>query len=124
MATFGDRYKKLIDSDPNKKSIPNSNPGIVQGINFSKNPYEGLIASGSNKKSLFNTNPGIEFGVLKTKNPYIELIGKWNFTKATPYAPIIGRNIIAPIVDFYYVIDGYVEETPERYEEIKQGPAW
>jgi hypothetical protein len=88
------------------------------------NKYRNLIASGSNRKSEFNTNPGVEFGVLKTKNPYTELIGKWDFTKASPSAPFIGRDIVAPIIDFYYVIDGYVEETPERYEEIKQGPAW
>jgi len=121
MATFGDRYKKLIDSDPNKKSIPNINPGIIHGININKNPYENLIASGSSQKSLFNTNPGVEFGILKTKNPYTELIRKWDFTKTTLYAPIIGREIIAPIVDIYYVLDGYVDID---YVEIQQGPAW
>jgi hypothetical protein len=121
MATFGDRYKKLIDSNPNKKSIPNNNPGIVQGSNISKNPYENLIVSGSNKKSLFNTNPGIEFGVLKTKNPYVKLIGRWDFTKTAPYAPLIGRDIVAPIVDVYYVLNDYVDTD---YVEVQQGSAW
>jgi len=121
MATFGDRYKKLIDSNPNKKSIPNTNPGIVQGSNNNKNPYFSLIASRSNQKSLFNTNPGVEFGIYKTKNPYAELISKWNFTQVAPSAPFIGRDIVAPIVDIYYVIDGYVDDF---YVEVKQGPAW
>jgi hypothetical protein len=121
MASFGDRYKKLIDSNPNKKSIPNNDPGIVQGLNNNNNPYKNLIASGSNQKSLFNTNPGIEFGLYKTKNPYIDLIGKWDFIKASPEAPFIGRDIVAPIIDIYYVVDGYVDI---GYVEVQQGPAW
>ena len=83
--------------------------------------YNNLIASGSNKKSEFNNDPGIEFGVYKTKNPYVNLINKWDFTKATPYSPYIGRNIVAPLVDSYYVISGYVDED---YVEVQQVPAW
>jgi hypothetical protein len=121
MATFGDRYKKLIDSNPNKKSIPNSNPGVVQGLSNNKNPYYNLIASGSNQKSLFNTNPGVEFGVYKTKNPYANLIGKWDFTQVAPLVPFIGRDVITPLVDVYYVVSGYVEDD---YVEVQQAPAW
>jgi hypothetical protein len=121
MATFGDRYKKLIDSNPNKKSIPNSNPGVVQGLNNNSNPYKNLIASGSNQKSLFNTNPGVEFGVYKTKNPYINLISKWNFTQVAPSTPFIGRDVITPVVDLYYVEDFYVTN---GFVEVQQAPAW
>ena len=85
------------------------------------NRYKNLIASGSNQKSEFNTNPGVEQGLLRTKNPYIELIRKWDFTKASPSAPFIGRDIVAPIVDIYYVVDGYVDN---GYVEVQQGPAW
>lgn len=119
MATFGDRYKKLIDSNPNKKSIPNSNPGIVQGTNNSKNPYLKLIASKPTQKSLFNINPRVEFGVYKTKNPYINLISKWNFTQASPSAPFIGREVIVPVVDLYYVDDFYVIN---GFVEVQQAP--
>jgi hypothetical protein len=121
MATFGDRYKKLIDSNPNKKSIPNVNPSISQGSNNSKNPYSSLITSRPNQKSLFNTNPGFEFGINRTKNPYVNLISKWDFTITGPSAPFIGRDIVAPLVDVYYVIDGYVDE---NYVEVQQIPAW
>lgn len=121
MATFGDRYKKLIDSNPNKKSIPNVNPGISQGSNNSKNPYSSLITSRPNQKSLFNTNPGFEFGINRTKNPYVNLISKWDFTITGSSAPFIGRDIVAPLVDVYYVIDGYVDE---NYVEVQQVPAW
>ena len=90
MATFGDRYKKLIDSNPNKKSIPNNNPGI-------------------------------EFGIFKTKNPYVNLINKWNFTQVAPEAPFIGRDVITPVVDLYYVEDFYVAG---GFVEVQQIPAW
>jgi hypothetical protein len=119
MASFGDRYKKLIDSNPNKKSIPNNNPGIVQGVNSNKNPYENLINDNPNKKSLFNNNPGVEFGIYKTKNLYKELIEKWDFTKIAPFAPTVGRNITPPMVEVYYVVDGYVDT---GYVEVQQVP--
>lgn len=119
--SFGSKYKNLVISGSNKKSEFNTDPNAVQGINNNRNPYISLIISGSNKKSLFNTDPGIGFGVYKTKNPYINLIKKWDFTKVAPYAPIIGRDIIAPIVDIYYVVDGYVDVD---YVEVQQGPAW
>jgi hypothetical protein len=86
--------------------------------------YKSLINKNPGQKSEFNTDPGNEQGLLRTKNPYAELIEKWDFTKITPSAPFIGRDIVAPLVDLYYVVDGYVEEIPERYEEIKQVPAW
>ena len=121
MATFGNRYKKLIDSNPNQKSIPNNNPGIVYGLDRTKNPYINLISSGSAQKSLFNTNPGIEFGVYKTKNPYVNLINKWNFTQVAPEAPFIGRDVITPVVDLYYVEDFYVAG---GFVEVQQIPAW
>ena len=119
MALFGDRYKKLIDRNPNKKSIPNTNPGTAQGPDNSKNPYRNLIASGSNQKSLFNTNPGIEFGISKTNNPYTELINRWGFTETTPFAPFIGREPEIPMMDTYYVDNGYVDD---GYVEVKQVP--
>jgi hypothetical protein len=119
--SFKNRYKNLIASSLNKKSEFNTDPNVVQGANNNKNPYINLIASGSNQKSLFNTNPGIEFGLYKTKNPYVKLIGRWDFTKATPYAPIIGRDIVAPIVDLYYVDDFYVAA---GFVEVQQVPAW
>ena len=119
MALFGDRYKKLIESNPNKKSIPNNNPGNALGLNNSKNPYKELISSGVVQKSLFNNNPGIELGLLKTNNPYTELINRWDFTKATPFAPFVGREPVIPMMDTYYVdleyvVDNYVrvERTP------------
>jgi hypothetical protein len=120
MATFGGKYKNLIASNPNQKSEFNTNPNNIQGVNNSKNPYAGLIAANPNQKSLFNINPGVEFGAYNTKNPYASLISKWNFTKITPFAPIVGRDIIAPLVDVYYVIDGYVDED---YVEVQQIPA-
>jgi hypothetical protein len=119
MASFGNRYKSLIDRDPNKKSIPNDNPGIVQGLDINKNPYQNLIASGSTQKSEFNTNPGIEYGLLRVKNPYSELIKRWDFTKTSPSAPFIGRGVVAPIVDIYYVVNGYVDT---EYVEVQQEP--
>ena len=121
MTTFGNRYKKLINSNPNQKSIPNTNPGIVQGLNISKNPYQNLITSESTQKSEFNTNPGIEYGLLRVKNPYSELIKKWDFTRISPSAPFIGRRHREEVIDLFYVEDGYVVETPDRYEAIEQG---
>ena len=85
------------------------------------NRYKNLIASGSNQKSEFNTNPGVEQGLLRTKNPYIELIGKWDFTQVAPSTPFIGRDVVAPLVDVYYVVSGYVEDD---YVEVQQAPAW
>jgi hypothetical protein len=85
------------------------------------NRYKNLIASGSNQKSEFNTNPGVEQGLLRTKNPYIELIGKWDFTQVAPSTPFIGRDVITPLVDVYYVVSGYVEDD---YVEVQQAPAW
>lgn len=120
MAKFGDRYKKLIDRNPNQKSIPNTNPGIEYGINSNKNPYQNLIASGSNK-SEFNTDPGLVFVPLVTKNPYADLIKKWDFTKTTPSAPFIGRRHREELIDLFYVDSGYVDETPDRYEAIEKG---
>ena len=117
---FGNRYKKLIDSNPNQKSIPNTDPGNVQGLNISKNPYQNLIASGSTQKSEFNTNPGIEYGLLRVKNPYSELIKKWDFTRTSPSAPFIGRRHREEVIDLFYVEDGYVVETPDRYEAIEK----
>jgi hypothetical protein len=119
MTLFGDRYKKLIESNPNKKSIPNNNPGNVPGTNNSKNPYKELISSGIVQKSLFNTNPGIELGLLRTNNPYTELINRWDFTKATPFAPFVGRDPVIPMMDTYYVDSGYVVD---GYVEVKQVP--
>ena len=120
MASFGNRYKSLIDRDPNKKSIPNDDPGIVQGLDINKNPYQNLIASGSTQKSEFNTNPGIEYGLLRVKNPYSELIKKWDFTRTSPSAPFIGRRHREEVIDLFYVEDGYVVETPDRYEAIEK----
>jgi hypothetical protein len=85
------------------------------------NRYKNLIASGSNQKSEFNTNPGVEQGLLRTKNPYIELIGKWDFTQVAPSVPFIGRDVVAPLVDVYYVLDEYVDN---GYVEVQQVPAW
>jgi len=121
MASFGNKYRNLIVSGSNRKSEFNTNPNVVQGVNNSRNPYANLIALNPNKKSLFNTDPKIGFGVYKTKNPYVKLIGKWDFTKASPSAPFIGRDIVAPIIDIYYVVDGYVDT---GYVEVQQGPAW
>jgi hypothetical protein len=121
MASFGNKYKNLIISGSNRKSEFNTDPNGVQGVNNNRNPYTSLISSNSTQKSLFNNNPGIEFGIYKTKNPYVDLIGKWDFTKVSPEAPFIGRDIVAPIVDIYYVLDDYVEAD---YVEIQQGPAW
>lgn len=120
MATFGDRYKKLIDRNPNQKSIPNTNPSIVQGIDNNRNPYKNLIVSGSNK-SEFNNDPGLVFVPLVTKNPYIDLIKKWDFTRTSPSAPFIGRRHREELIDLFYVEDGYVVETPDRYEAIEKG---
>ena len=120
MATFGSRYKKLIDNNPNKKSIPNNNPSIVQGVNSNKNPYLKLIKLNPTQKSEFNTNPGIEQGLLRVKNPYSELIKRWDFTVITPSAPFIGRRHREELIDLFYVEDGYVVETPDRYEAIEQ----
>jgi hypothetical protein len=120
MATFGDRYKKLIDSNPNKKSIPNNDPGIVQGVDNSKNPYKKLLASGS-IKSEFNDDPGLVFVPLVTKNPYTELIKKWDFTRTNPTAPFIGRRHREELIDLFYVDSGYVDETPDRYVAIEKG---
>ena len=117
MALFGDRYKKLIESNPNKKSIPNNNPGSAIGLNNSKNPYKELISSDVIQKSLFNTNPGIELGLLKTNNPYTELINRWDFTKAIPFAPFVGREPEIPMMDTYYVDNGYVDEGYVRVEQ-------
>jgi hypothetical protein len=109
MASFGDRYKKLIDSNPNKKSIPNNDPGIVQGLNTNKNPYQDLILSGSNQKSLFNNDSGIVFANPTFKNPYKDLLYRWDWIKPTVSAPFIGRKTRTELVDIYYVVDGYVE---------------
>jgi hypothetical protein len=117
--TFGSKYEGLIKLNPNKKSLPNNNPGIVNAPSNTKNPYAGLISSGITQKSLFNTNPGIELGLLKTNNPYTELINRWDFTKATPFAPFVGRDPVIPMMDTYYVDFGYVED---GYVEVKQVP--
>ena len=85
------------------------------------NRYKNLIASGSNQKSEFNTNPGVEQGLLRTKNPYAELIKKWDFTRTSPSAPFIGRKHREETIDLFYVEDGYVVETPDRYEAIEKG---
>ena len=85
------------------------------------NRYKNLIASGSNQKSEFNTNPGVEQGLLRTKNPYAELIKKWDFTITSPTAPFIGRKHREETIDLFYVEDGYVVETPDRYEAIEKG---
>ena len=86
------------------------------------NKYKNLIASGSNQKSEFNNNPGVEFGIYRTKNPYTDLIKKWEFTKTSPSAPFVGRTRPpAPIIDIYYVTDGYVVDD---YVEVQQGPAY
>jgi hypothetical protein len=118
---FGSKYQDLIKLNPNKKSLPNDNPGILNTPISVKNPYHNLITSGSNRKSLFNNDPGIVFVSTQTKNPYVYLINKWDFTKATPYSPYIGRNVVAPIVDSYYVVDGYVDED---YVQVQHVPAW
>ncbi len=120
MALFGSRYKNLIKSDSTKKSEFNTNPNDIQGVNNSKNPYASLIAASPNQKSLFNNNPGIGFGIAKTKNPYTGLISKWDFTKIAPYAPIVGRDIVTPVVDVYYVVEGYIDI---GYVEIQQNPS-
>jgi hypothetical protein len=118
MASFGDRYKKLIDSNPNKKSIPNNDPGIVQGLNTNKNPYQDLILSGSNQKSLFNNDSGIVFANPTFKNPYKDLLYRWDWIKPTVSAPFIGRKTRTELVDIYYVVDGYVEMD---YVTVEQG---
>ena len=121
MASFGNKYRNLIISGSNRKSEFNTDPHGVQGVNNSRNPYIELIAANPNKKSIFNNNPGIEFGLYKTRNPYVNLIGKWDFTKVGPSAPFIGRDIVAPIVDLYYVDDFYVAA---GFVEVQQVPAW
>ena len=118
---FGDKYKDLIKLNPNQKSLPNNDPKTSFVSVTNNNPYKHLIASGSNQKSLFNTNPGISYGVFQTKNPYASLIGKWDFTKAAPNTPFVGRDVVAPVVDVYYVIDGFVDD---GYIEVQQAPAW
>lgn len=118
MASFGDRYKRLIDSNPNKKSIPNNDPGIVQGLNTNKNPYQNLIVSGSNQKSLFNDDPGIVFANPTFKNPYKDLLYRWDWVKPTVSTPFIGRKTRTELVDLYYVVDGYVEMD---YVTVEQG---
>jgi hypothetical protein len=40
---FGDRYKDLIKSNPNQKSLPNNDPGIVFANPTFKNPYKDLL---------------------------------------------------------------------------------
>ena len=82
--------------------------------------YKSLISSGSNQKSEFNTNPGVEQGLLRTKNPYAELIAIWDFTRVAPSAPFIGRRHREETIDLFYVEDGYVVETPDRYEAIEK----
>jgi hypothetical protein len=118
MASFGDRYKKLIDSNPNKKSILNNDPGAIQGLNVNKNPYQNLIASGSNQKSLFNDDPGIVFANPTFKNPYKDLLHKWDWIKPAVSAPFIGRRTRTELIDLYYVVDGYVEMD---YVAVEQG---
>jgi hypothetical protein len=118
MASFGDRYKKLIDSNPNKKSIPNNDPGTIQGLNTNKNPYQNLIALGSNQKSLFNDDPGIVFANPTFKNPYKDLLYRWDWVKPAVSAPFIGRKTRTELVDLYYVVDGYVEMD---YVAVEQG---
>lgn len=83
--------------------------------------YKKLIASNPAQKSEFNTNPGIEQGLLRTKNPYAKLITIWDFTKISPSAPFIGRRHREEVIDLFYVEDGYVVETPDRYEAIEKG---
>ena len=47
---------------------------------------------------------------------------KWEFTKTSPSAPFVGRTKPpAPIIDIYYVTDGYVVDD---YVEVQQGPAY
>lgn len=118
---FGEKYKDLIKLNPNQKSLQNNDPNSSFASPSTNNPYKSLIESSPNQKSLFNTNPGIANGVFKTKNPYANLIGKWNFTITGSSAPFIGRDIVAPLVDVYYVIDGYVDDD---YVEVQQAPAW
>jgi hypothetical protein len=81
--------------------------------------YKNLIGKNPNQKSIPNTNPGIEFGIFKTKNPYTELIARWDFAKVVPSAPLIGREVIVPLVDTYYVDNGYVDD---GYVEVQQAP--
>ena len=83
--------------------------------------YKSLINKNPGQKSEFNTDPGNEQGLLRTKNPYIELIKKWDFTRSNPTAPFIGRRHREELIDLFYVEDGYVVETPDRYEAIEKG---
>jgi hypothetical protein len=106
MAKFGDKYKDLIKLNPNKKSLPNNNPGIVQGPNFSSNPYAELIISSSYNKSLFNNDPGIIYVSPKSNNPYFDLVKEFKSTLPVTASFITGRTTILPV---YYVVDGYVD---------------
>ncbi len=82
--------------------------------------YKNLINKNPGQKSEFNTDPGAEQGLLRTKNPYTDLIKKWDFTRTAPSAPFIGRRHREEVIDLFYVEDGYVVETPTRYEAIEQ----
>lgn len=116
--TFGSKYNDLIKLDPNKKSIPNDNPGIINAPLNTKNPYYNLITSGSNQKSLFNDDPGIVFANPTFKNPYKDLLYRWDWVKPAVSAPFIGRKTRTELVDLYYVVDGYVEMD---YVAVEQG---
>lgn len=80
------------------------------------NKYQNLVNKNPGKKSEFNTDPGNKHGLLRIKNPYYELIKKWEFTRTAPSAPFVGRSSSTPIIDVYYVVDGYIDE---NYVEIQ-----
>jgi hypothetical protein len=83
MALFGDRYKKLIKSNPNKKSSFNTNPGIELGLLKTNNPYTELINRWDFTKAI----------------PFAPFVGR------EPEIPMMDTYY----VDNGYVEDGYVE---------------
>jgi hypothetical protein len=117
MATFGDRYKKLIDSNPNKKSIPNTNPGKVYISPNTDSKYSDLISLNPNKQSLFNTDPGLVYISPKSNNPYVDLINDFKDTLLPKLSPLTGRTAVPPFIEVFYVVDGYVDT---NYVEVQQ----
>ena len=111
MASFGDRYKGFIKSNPNKQSEFNTNPGSVYVTPNTNNKYSNLISLNPNKQSLFNSDPGSVYISPKSNNPYTKLIDQFQSTLITPTSgPFIGRSITPIIVDLYYVVNGYVDD--------------
>jgi hypothetical protein len=112
MATFGDRYKSLINSNPNKKSIPNINPGKVYVSPNTSNKYSDLINLNPNQKSIPNNDPGIVYISPNYNNPYVDLINNLKSLLPARLSPVSGRST----AKIYYVEDGYVVD---NYVEVQ-----